>query len=104
MVKKLSIIGVINYWPISIIFHSTPLLFLWVLVLGSLIVDIHVHHFTQSNIFYRKFIINLQIYSWDYLTYSCYTSHMRYLKSNRLVISSFIISPLALIVDLNTSI
>lgn len=71
VVKKLSIIGV---YRLLANFSSTPLLFLWIFVSSSLVISRHVHHSVLSNNVYRKLNPNLQIYNWDYFTYSCYTN------------------------------
>jgi hypothetical protein len=75
---------------------------LWIHVSSSLVVDSPIHHSILFNNLYKKLV---QIYSWEYLTYSCYQSNALTslnVKFNKLAISSSTISPLALITTLNT--
>jgi len=80
MVKNLSTVGIYKLLTnFLMVFQSTPLLFLWILVPSSL-VDIPLHPFALSNNIYKRLVINLQIYSCDYFTYNCYINQMCYLS------------------------
>ncbi len=59
MVRKLSIVGVCRLLANSIIFHSIILLFMWILVSSSLVVDRPIHHSTLSINVYRRLVLNL---------------------------------------------
>lgn len=96
----------VNYLPISIIVHNTPPLALLLLASSFLVTSTHACHFALFSIVCKKSILSLQNCNpkIPHVVISPIWCIVHECELNKFVISSFIVSPLALSATLNTQI